>query len=118
MDRRRRVRNLRSAKEPVEGVPSVIVRDIARMERLGSATWPVKPRGQGRALREPAEIQSSRPTTSHSCTKRVRNPPNRNRSKPFSAFPSFIIETHLSPRRFRCYPAQLYLLCRSSHSLH
>jgi len=31
MDRHRRVRNLRSAKEPVEGVPSVIVRDIARI---------------------------------------------------------------------------------------
>src|SRR5438477_9958399 len=28
----------------------------------------------GRAMREAAEIQSSRPTTSHLCTKRVRNP--------------------------------------------
>jgi hypothetical protein len=31
MNRRRHVRNLRSAKEPVEGVPSVMVRDIARI---------------------------------------------------------------------------------------
>jgi hypothetical protein len=27
------------------------------MERLGTATWPVQPRGSGRALREAAEIQ-------------------------------------------------------------
>jgi hypothetical protein len=27
------------------------------MERPGRATWPVKPRGSGRALREAAEIQ-------------------------------------------------------------
>ena len=27
------------------------------MERLGRATWPAKPRGSGRALREAAEIQ-------------------------------------------------------------
>jgi hypothetical protein len=27
------------------------------MERLGTATWPVQPRGSGRALRETAEIQ-------------------------------------------------------------
>jgi Protein of unknown function (DUF2442) len=27
------------------------------MERLGRATWPAKPRGCGRALRETAEIQ-------------------------------------------------------------
>jgi predicted RNase H-like HicB family nuclease len=33
------------------------------MERLGRATWPVKPRGSGRALREAAEIQLDR----HSC---------------------------------------------------
>ena len=31
MDRRGRVRNLRSAKKPVEGVASVMVRDIARI---------------------------------------------------------------------------------------
>src|SRR5882724_2675667 len=30
------------------------------MERSGSATWPVLPRGSGRALREPAEIEWSR----------------------------------------------------------
>src|SRR5439155_4764676 len=28
-----------------------------RMERLGTATWPVQPQGSGRALRERAEIQ-------------------------------------------------------------
>src|SRR5438094_8265072 len=31
---------------------------------------------------------------------------------------SFLIETHSLPTLFRCYRAQLYLLCRSSHSLH
>src|SRR2546430_13493087 len=35
----------------------------------------------GRAMREAAEIQSSRPTTSHLCTKRVRNPPNPDRQQ-------------------------------------
>ena len=31
------------------------------MERLGTATWPEKPRGSGRALREAAEIQDFPP---------------------------------------------------------